>query len=108
MYRGLVDRSVILDQTVRAITLLDKKRRCSPSRGTAPDEAFVECRADLLLQFKEVVRWHLIGTLGNRDGVGLQVDDEFNLSDRGYSREFFWEDVGKITNDWNVLNPVER
>src|SRR4051812_29822340 len=28
---GLVDRSVILDQTVCTITFLDKERRCSPS-----------------------------------------------------------------------------
>src|ERR1041384_650755 len=105
---GLVDRSVILDQTVLAITLLDKERRCSPSRGTWTNEAFLEGRVDLLLQFKEVVRWHLIRALGNRDGARLQVDDEFNFSDRGYPRQFFWEHVGKITNDWDFLNPFER
>src|SRR3954467_14124066 len=96
LYRGLVDRSVILDQMVRAITLLDKERRCSPSRGTWTDEAFLKGRVDLLLQFKEVVRWHLIWALGNRDGARLQVDDEFNFSDGGYPRQFFWEYVGKI------------
>src|ERR1041385_6010442 len=63
LYRGLVDRSVILYQTVRAITLLNKERRCSPSRGTWTDNAFVEYHVDLLLQLKEVVRRHLIGAL---------------------------------------------
>src|SRR3954462_8658413 len=104
LYCCLVDRSVILDQTVRSIALLDKERRCSPSRGTWTDEAFVECHVNLLLQFNEVVTRHLIRALSNRDGVGLQVDDEFDLSDRGYSRQFFWEDIGKIANDWNVLD----
>src|SRR3954467_6341717 len=108
LYHGLVDRSVMLDQSVRAITLLDKERRCSPSRGTWTDEAFLEGRVDLLLQFKEVVTWHLIWALGNRDGAGLQVDDEFNFPNRGYPRQFFWEYVGKITNDWDFLNPFER
>src|SRR3954470_4189076 len=51
---------------------------------------------------------HLVRTLGNRDGAGLQVDDEFNFSGRGYSRQFFWEDVGKIANDWNILDSVKR
>src|SRR3954464_12063174 len=68
---GLVDGSVILDQTVRAITLLDKERRCSPSRGTWANETFIECCVDLLLQFKEVVGWHLIRTLGDRNGAGF-------------------------------------
>ena len=86
LYCGLVDRSVILDQTVRSILLRNKKRRCSPSRGTWTDKAFVKCRVNLLLQLKEVVRWHLIRTLGNGDDAGLQVDDEFNFSDRGYPR----------------------
>src|SRR4051812_4393785 len=60
LYCCLVDGSVILDQTVRSIALLDKEQRCSASRGTWMGEAFVECRVDLLLQFKEVVRRHLI------------------------------------------------
>src|SRR4051812_15806183 len=64
LYRGRVDRSVILDQPVRSITLLDKERRCSPSRGTRMDESFIECCVNLLLQFKEVVRWNLIRALG--------------------------------------------
>src|SRR3954471_13115695 len=81
LYRGLVDRSVILDQTVRSITLLDKERRCSPSKDSRTDEAFLEDRVDLL-QLKEVVKWHLIRALGNRDGTRLQVDDKFNFSDR--------------------------
>src|SRR3954470_17622849 len=93
---GLVDGSVILDQTVCSITLLDKERRCSPRRGTWANEPFVKCFINLLLQFKEVVRRHLIRTLGNRNGAGLQVDDEFNLLKRGYSWKFFSEDVGKI------------
>src|SRR3954467_11875956 len=54
------------------------------------------------------MRRHLIRTLGNRNGAGLQVDDEFNLSERGYSRQFFWEDVGKISNYWDVLDSVQR
>src|ERR1044071_1941089 len=105
---GLVDGSVILDQTVCTITLLDKERRCSPRRGTWVNEPFVKCFVDLLLQFKEVVRRHLIRTLGNRNGVGLQVDDEFDFTDRGYSQQFFWEDVEKISNDRNVLDSVKR
>src|SRR3954469_16548773 len=50
---------------------------------------------------------HLVRTLGNRNSARLQVDDEFNFSDRGYSRQFFWEDVRKIANDWNVLDAFE-
>src|SRR3954464_4316834 len=64
---GLVDGSVILDQTICSIALLDKERRCSPRGGTWANEPFVKCFANLLLQFKEVVRWHIIGTLGKRD-----------------------------------------
>src|SRR4051812_8745226 len=105
---GLVDGSVILDQTVCSIALLDKERRCSPRRGTWANEPFVKCFVNLLLQFKELVRRHLIRTLGNRNGPGLQVDDEFNLSEQGYSWQFFCEDVGKISNDWNVLNSIQR
>src|SRR3954470_23529281 len=105
---GLVDGSVILDQTVCSIALLDKEQRCSPRRGTWANEPFVKCFVNLILQFKEVVRRHLIRTLGNRYGVGFQVDDKFNLSDRGYSRQFFWEDVGETSNDGNILNSVKR
>src|SRR3954468_22232123 len=105
---GLVNGSVILDQASCSIALLDKERRCSPRRGTWANEPFVKCFVNLLLQLKEVVRRHLIMTLGNRNGARLQVDDEFNLSERGYSRQFFWEDVGKILNDGNVLDPVQR
>src|SRR3954464_2510511 len=68
LYCCLVDRSVILDQTVRSIALLDKERRCSQSRGTRTDEAFVECHVDLLLQLKEVVRRHLVRAFSNGDG----------------------------------------
>src|SRR3954466_5560703 len=50
---------------------------------------------------------HLVRTLGNRNSAWLQVDDEFNFSDRGYSRQFFREDVGKFANDWNVLDAFE-
>src|SRR4051812_31188225 len=53
------------------------------------------------------MRWHLVRTLSNRGGVGLQVDDKFDFSDRGYSWQFFAEDVGEITNDWNVLDSFE-
>src|SRR3954471_920648 len=105
---GLVDGSVILDRTVCSVTLLYKERRCTPRRGTWANEPFVKCFVNLLLQFKEVVRWHLIRTLGNRNGAGLHVDNEFNLSDRGYSRQFFWENVGKISNDGNILDSVQR
>src|ERR1041384_6111285 len=105
---GLVDGSVILDQTVCSVALLDKERRCSPRRGAWANETFVKCFVNLLLKFKEVVWRHLIRTLGNRNGARLQVDDEFNLSDRGYSRQFFWEDVGKILNEWNLLNSFKR
>src|SRR3954465_5024142 len=98
---GLVDGSVILDQTVCSIAVIDKERRCSPRRGTWANEPFVKCFVNLLLQFKEVVRRHLIRMLGNRNNAGLQVDDELNLPDRGYSRQFFWEDAGKISNDRN-------
>src|SRR3954468_24636688 len=73
LYCCLVDRSVILDQTVRSVALLDKERRCSQGIGTWMDEAFVKCHVDLLLQFKEVVGRHFIRSLSNRDGVGLQV-----------------------------------
>src|SRR3954471_561495 len=104
---GLVDGSVILDQMVCSVALLDKERRCSLRRGTWANEPFVKCFVNLLIQFEEVVRRHLIRTLGNRNCAGLQVNDEFNLSDRRYSRQFFWEDVGKISNDCNVLNSVQ-
>src|SRR3954466_13228509 len=50
---------------------------------------------------------HLVRTLGNRNSAWLQVDDEFNFSDRGYSRQFFREDVGKFANDRNVLDAFE-
>src|SRR4051812_503329 len=89
LYGGLVDRSVILDQTSCSIAILDKERRCSPRRGTWSNEPLMKCFVNLLLQFKEVVRRHLIRMLGYRNDVGLQVDDEFILSDRGYSRQFF-------------------
>src|SRR3954469_16988892 len=105
---GPVDGSVILDQTIYSITLLDKERRCSPRRGTFTNEPFVKCFVNLLLQFKEVVMRHLIMALGKRNGAGFQVDDKFNLTDRGYSRQFFWEDTWKISNDGNVLNSVKR
>src|SRR3954464_7644382 len=68
---GLVDGSVILDQTVGSIALLDKERGCSPRRGTWANEPFVKCFINLLLQFKEVVRRHLIRTLDNRNGAGF-------------------------------------
>src|SRR3954465_10050446 len=96
---GLVDRSVILDQTVCTITFLDKKQRCSPSRGTGANESFLKCLVDFVLKFKEFMWRHLVRTLGNRNSAWLQVNDEFNISDRGYSGKFFWEDVRKITND---------
>src|SRR3954470_12932490 len=101
---GLVDRPVILDQTVCTITFLEKKKqRCSPSRGTGVNESFLKCLVDFLLKFKEFMWRHLVRTLGNRGSVGLQVVDEFDFSGRGYSRQFLWEDVEKITNDWNFL-----
>jgi hypothetical protein len=105
---GLVNGPIILDQSVCPIALLDKKRRRSPSRGTGANESFLKCLVDFLLKFKEFMWRHLVRTLGNRGGAGLQVDDEFNFSDRGYSRQFFWEDVGKIANDRNVLNSFQR
>src|SRR3954466_8834534 len=105
---GFIDGPIILDQSVCPTALLDKERRCSPSRGTWTNEPFVECLVDLFLQFKEVVRWHLVRTLSNGNGAGLQVDNEFNFTDRGYSRQFFWEDMGKIANEWNVLDSVKR
>src|SRR3954463_2290325 len=105
---GLVDGSAILDQTDCSVALLDKNRRCHPRRGTRADEPFVKCFVNLLLQFKEVVRRHLIRTLGNMNCARFMVDDEFNLSERGYSQPFFWEDVGKISNDWNVLDSIQR
>src|SRR3954463_7023128 len=104
---GLVDRPVILDQTVRAIAFLDKERGCSPSRGTGANESFLKCLVDFLLKFKEFMWRHLVRTLGNRNSARLQVDDEFNFSDRGYSRQFFWEDVGKVANDRNALDAFE-
>src|SRR3954469_14579430 len=67
----------------------------------------MKCLVDLLLKFKEFMWRHLVRTLGNRGGAGLQVDDKFDFSDRGYSRQFFWEDVGKIVNDRNVLDAFE-
>src|SRR3954466_3533155 len=71
---GLVYGSVILDQTICSIALLDKERRCSPRRGTWANESFVKCFVNLLLQFKEVVRRHFIRTLGIRNGAEFQVD----------------------------------
>src|SRR3954463_837126 len=47
---------------------------------------------------------HLVRTLGNRGSTGLQVDDNLDFSDRGYSRQFFWEDVEKFTNNGYVLD----
>src|SRR4051812_8599265 len=90
---GLVDRSVVLDQTVRAIAFLDKERRCSLSGGTGANESFMKCLVDFLLKLKEFMWRHLVRTLGNRGGAGLQVDEEFNFFGWGYSQQFFWEDV---------------
>ena len=47
---------------------------------------------------------HLLRTLGNRNGARLQVDDKLDFSDRGYSRQFFWEDIEKFKNDGDVLD----
>src|SRR4051812_46167779 len=66
---GLVDRSVILDQTFCTITFIDKKRRCSPRRGTGANESFLKCLVDFLLKFKEFIWRHLIRTHGNRDSA---------------------------------------
>src|SRR3954465_1163569 len=54
---------------VSTITLLDKERRCSPSRGTGAHESFLKCLVDFLLKFKEFMWRHLVRTLGNRDGT---------------------------------------
>src|SRR3954463_661922 len=78
---GLVNGSVILDQTICSIALLDKERRCSRRRGNWENEPFVKCFVNLLLRFKKVVRRNFIRTLGNRNGAGFQVDDKFNLTD---------------------------
>src|ERR1043165_1350535 len=101
---GLVDRPVFLDQTVCTITFLDEERRCSPSCGTWANEAFPKGFIDFLLKFKEFMWRHLVRTLGNRCTTGLQVDDKLDFSDRGYSRQFFWEDVEKFTNNGYVLD----
>ena len=54
------------------------------------------------------MRRHLVGSLGNRSCARFQVYDEFNSSSRGYSWKFFWKDIFKITNDWNVLDSLKR
>src|SRR3954468_9560379 len=48
--------------------------------------------------------WHLVRTLGNRCSTGFQVDDTLDFSNRGYSRQFFWEDVEKFTDNGDVLD----
>ena len=72
------------------------------------NEAFAKRFIDLLLKFKEFMRWHLIGVLSNRGGSRLQVDDEFDSSNRGYSWKFFLKDIGKFANDWDTLDTLKR
>ena len=60
--------------------------------------------SDLLLKFKEFMWRHLVRTLGNRGSTGFQVDEKLDFSDRGYSWQFFWEDVEKFTNNRDVLD----
>src|SRR4051812_40288526 len=64
----------------------------------------MKCFVDLLLKFKEFMGRHFVRALRSRGSARLQVDDELNISDRWYSRQFFGEDVGEIANDWNVLD----
>ena len=100
----LVDRAVVLDQTVCSIALLDKEGRCSPGRGTGANELFAKCLIDFLLQLKEFVRWHLIWALSNWGCAGLQVNNKLDSSYWGYSWKFFRKDVGEIANNGNVLD----
>src|SRR3989337_2752769 len=54
-----------------------------------------------------MVRRHLVGTLRNRSGARLQVDNELDSPSRGYSRKFFWENILEFTNDWDVLDALK-
>ena len=105
---SLVDRTVILDQTVRSVLLLHKERRCSPSRGTWTNETLAKRFVDFLLKLKEFVRRHLVGSFGDRNGAWFQVDDELDSPGRGYSWKFFWKYVLEVANDWNLFNSLKR
>ena len=48
---------------------------------------------DFLLKFKEFMRWHLVGSFGDRNGAWFQVDDELDNPSRGYSWKLFWKDI---------------
>jgi hypothetical protein len=104
----LVDRSVILNQSVCPIFLLDKERRCSPSRETWTNEAFLTCNVDFSLKLKKYMWWHLVGALGYRGSDRFQVDDKLDSSSRGYPWELLGKDILKIMNNWNVLDAFKR
>src|SRR3990170_7446434 len=55
-----------------------------------------------------MVRRHLVRTLRNGSGARLQVDNELDSSSRGYPRKFFWEYVLEFTNNWDVLDALQR
>ena len=54
------------------------------------------------------MRWHLVGSFGNRNGAWFQVDDELDGPGRGYSWKFFWKYVLEVANDWNLFNSLKR
>src|SRR3990170_7554472 len=54
-----------------------------------------------------MVRRHLVGTLRNRSGARLQVDDELDSPSRGYSWKFFWKNILEVAHDRNVFDTLQ-
>src|SRR6185437_5057315 len=88
-------------QTV--VLLLHKKGWTSPWRSTRTNKTLVKKVLKLDFQFCQHIWRHTVRPLRNRGGTGLKLDNEFNISIRGHSRQIVWKHIRILTHNKNIF-----
>src|ERR1043165_6812272 len=100
----LIDGTVVLDQPASTIFLLHEQTRGTPRRSACTNEPIFLQLRELLLQFNELLRTHLVRMPRDRLCTRLYLNHELNSSHGWNTWQLLWKDIWKLTDNSDLLN----